>query len=384
MKKWANKVKKGLGIEEQSFSGQGRKLGGKSPEPARNQQQESRPVSSGVVQARKVDVGSRSASSNVQPQQSLVGQPSRQLCNDFPDVYKALQQVLGDSNRNEALRMLHRVLSNILKDPKEQKVRRLRLQNAKIQESIVNCDGGIELLQACGFEIVFEQPESQSDDTEVKEEGFLVLPVSSDEHGQDGLQVVRAAVSEIGSILRLPAAGAPQTAVKSKPEFNSRPPDDRHTVLELPTPVEADVPDWFFEQSSQEVKALYVENRKKLEQSKVLMTRAMREKLDKRNRKPPVAVFVVKVRAPEGTRIRGDFNPNEPIQALFAWVADCLADPMLEFDLVMPDRRKLGDSRFEEKSIRESGLEPATVLNLMWTGHSITMMKNRPAFREDF
>lgn len=384
MKKWANKVKKGLGIEEPSFSGQGRKLGGKSPEPARNKPQESRLVSSGGVQARKVDVGSKIASSNVQPQQPVVGQPSQQLCQDFPDVYQALQQLLSDSNRNEALRMLHRVLSNILKDPKEQKVRRLRLQNAKIQESIVNCDGGIELLQSCGFEIVFEQPESQSDDTEAKEEGFLVLPISSDEQGQDGLQVVRAAVSEISSILRLPAACAPQTTVKSRPEVNRTPPDDRHTVLELPTPVEADVPDWFFEQSSQEVKALYVENRKRLEQSKVLMTRAMREKLERRNKKPPVAVFVVKVRAPEGTRIRGDFNPNEPIQALFAWVADCLADPMLEFDLVMPDRRKLGDSRFEEKSIRESGLEPATILNLMWTGHSITLMKNKPAFREDF
>lgn len=386
MKKWANKVKKGLGIEEQSFSGQGRKLGGKSPEPPRNQQQQqpSGSAPGGGLQARKVEAGKKSARTNVQPQEPLIGQTSQRLCQDFPDVHKALQQVLSDSNRAETLRMLHRILSNILNDPKEQKVRRLRLQNAKIQENIVNCDGGIELLQSCGFEIVFEQPESQSDDTEAKEEGFLALPISSDEHGQDGLQVVRVVVSEIGSILRLPAVGVPQTGARSKIELNRRPPENRHTVLELPTPVEVDMPHWFFEQSSQEVRALYVENRKKLEQSKVLMTRAMREKLEKRNQKPPAAIFVVKVRAPEGTRIRGDFNPNEPIQGLFAWVADCLTDPMLEFDLVMPDRRKLGDSRFEERSIRESGLEPATVLNLMWTGQSIALMKNTPAFREDF
>lgn len=384
MKKWANKVKKGLGIEEQSFSGQGRKLGGKSTEPPRDQQQPSGSASGGGLQARKTQVGSKSASTSVQPHQPLIGQPSQNVCQDFPDVYKALQQVLGDSNRAETLRMLHRVLINILNDPKEQKVRRLRMQNAKIQENIVNCDGGIELLQACGFEIVFEQAESQSDDTEAKEEGFLVLPISSDDQLHDGLQAVRAAVSEISSILRLPAGGTPQAAVRSKGEINTSPPEDRHTVLELPTPVEVDMPDWFFEQSSQEVRALYVENRKKLEQSRVLMTRAMREKLEKRNKKPPAAIFVVKVRAPEGTRIRGDFNPNEPIQALFAWVADCLKDPMLEFDLVMPDRKKLGESRFEERSIRQSGLEPATVLNLMWTGQSITLMKNKPAFREDF
>lgn len=42
--------------------------------------------------------------------------------------------------------------------------RKLKMNNKKVQDTVVNVDGGLELLQACGFELVFEDgtPESQS------------------------------------------------------------------------------------------------------------------------------------------------------------------------------------------------------------------------------
>ena len=35
--------------------------------------------------------------------------------------------------------------------------RKLRLQNKKIEENLVNVDGGLEFLQACGFQLLFEE-----------------------------------------------------------------------------------------------------------------------------------------------------------------------------------------------------------------------------------
>ena len=42
--------------------------------------------------------------------------------------------------------------------------RKLKMNNKKVQDTVVNVDGGLELLQACGFELVFEKgtPEPQS------------------------------------------------------------------------------------------------------------------------------------------------------------------------------------------------------------------------------
>ena len=46
-----------------------------------------------------------------------------------------------------ALAMLTRLLRNIVNSPQEAKYRRLRLQNPKIKEAVVDAEGGIELLQ---------------------------------------------------------------------------------------------------------------------------------------------------------------------------------------------------------------------------------------------
>lgn len=288
------------------------------------------------------------------------------------------EMLLGQSKgavEVESFRIILKVLNNILEsEPGDSKVRRLRMNNPKVQKYIVHAPGAMELLLGCGFEAMFES----------QEEGALVLPEDVD------VSTIRRVVKAIERLLGITSsskhgkkAGTDSTSETKKKEEEVMSQDMRRTILELPTPIDTDVPDWFFEQSSAEIRQLYLENKEKLEKSKILMTHAMREKLEKQQEIPTKPTLRIRVRAPEGTKIVGDFRRKEPIQALFAWISDCLVDPMLEFDVILPDRRKLGDARFEQKTLEEAGLTASQTLNLCWQGESVAFMKHKTAFREN-
>jgi hypothetical protein len=301
----------------------------------------------------------------------------------------ALSQMVSSDDREalDSLKTIHKILSNIvLSSPGDTKVRRLRLQNAKIQKYILDVSGAMELLLGCGFEVVFESQEQG--EGEPQEEGILVLP--EDVGTLKSMDTIKKVLDAISVMLGIPNVAVVDKSEKRKEATLSEEEQvpqvkNRNTILELPTHVDTNVPEWFFEQSSAEIKQLYVQNRNKVEQSKILMTRAMREKLARRNAQDTSSTSTVRirVRAPEGTKIVGDFHRKEPIQALFAWVSDCLVDPMLEFDLILPDRQKLGTSRFELKTLDNVGLSVSQTLNLAWQGESVAFMKHRPAFREE-
>ena len=65
----------------------------------------------------------------------------------------------------------------------------------------------------------------------------------------------------------------------------------------------------------------------------MLMTRAMREKLSMGN-KPHYSSSTVRIKLPEGLYLQGKFSPREPVEAIFTWVTDCLADPGSPYELV--------------------------------------------------
>ena len=69
-------------------------------------------------------------------------------------------------------------------EPSNAKFRRLRLSNAKVQASVMDVPGALELLQAAGFRMVFEEVP----DGEGGSEGWLVLP----EHDAEALAAARA------------------------------------------------------------------------------------------------------------------------------------------------------------------------------------------------
>jgi len=75
--------------------------------------------------------------------------------------------VTGDKG-HLACGTLRKVLGNILSDPSSEKFHKLRMLNPKIQETITGVPGGLELLIAAGFDIVFE------DSSDGNEEGWAV------------------------------------------------------------------------------------------------------------------------------------------------------------------------------------------------------------------
>ena len=323
----------------------------------------------------------------------------------------AVSQLAADPQCGQAAEVLSRLLSNIAGNPLEEKFRRVRLTNPKVQAAVVDTDGGVELLLACGFHIVFErQDKDTTDSTEpdaAAEEGFAVLPVDAD------VAALHAALVALKPLLPAPApAPAPLTpaldpvrpapAAAAQPRAGQQPPAERvwaapcprGTRVLLPVSVESDLPPWFFERTGAELKASFMAAVRQKEQDQVLMTREMRERL----RRGPAAAAgrgggraAVKVRLPEGIAVQGEFDPGEPVAAVFAWVASCLSDPLQTYALVLPDRQQLataaapprGNGPPRQQSVREAGLAPSTTLNLAWTGASAAAMRTVPALRAE-
>jgi UBX domain-containing protein 6 len=59
--------------------------------------------------------------------------------------------------------VLSRLLSNVVAAPGDPRFRRVRLTNPRIQSAVVDVAGGLELLLACGFEVVFEEAAATAD-----------------------------------------------------------------------------------------------------------------------------------------------------------------------------------------------------------------------------
>ena len=399
MKKYSRLIKSTLGVEDKAFQGAGRKLGGDTPQnpsPHLPQVCISLRTSTYIYTLLTTRVhlfqGNRrdpaAGPSSHQPHSRLLTKKTKEpgSKNVHQDFQKTVVESIKDSACEDAMsemlagqrkgevdvesfRIILKVLSNIIEsEPGDSKVRRLRMTNPKIQKYIVEAPGAMELLLGCGFEVL-------------SDEGALVLPEDADISS-----IVRRVVKAIQRLLGVSSTttkNAKKEVRAASHEEEVMSPDMRGTILELPTPIDTDVPDWFFEQSSAEIRQLYLEYKEKVEKSRVLMTQAMREKVEKRLESPAKPTIRIRVRAPEGTKIVGDFKKKEPIQALFAWISDCLVDPMLEFDVILPDRRRVGDMRFEHKTLEEAGLTDSVTLNLSWQGESISAMKHTTAFREN-
>lgn len=75
----------------------------------------------------------------------------------YEPVSVAVSQLASDPSGIAAAEVLARLLSNVVAAPAEPKFRRVRLSNPRVQSAVVDVSGGVELLLACGFEIVFEE-----------------------------------------------------------------------------------------------------------------------------------------------------------------------------------------------------------------------------------
>merc|ERR1712176_244144 len=93
---------------------------------------------------------------------------------DSPDkALSVLFQRYGEDKAKESISMMIKIINNILKHPKEQKYRKLNLQNGKIMAAITTPLGALKFFEFLGFEIVVEKDKIFPNDS-LKDQRFLV------------------------------------------------------------------------------------------------------------------------------------------------------------------------------------------------------------------
>lgn len=257
----------------------------------------------------------------------------------------------------------------------------------------------MEVLLSSGFDIVFQSippppPEQQHKEQEdgvndeqpplqQQEEGFAILSDDAD------LTKLQTAVSLLTRTFSLSsdALGAsptkpPSSSTKQQHQDKGKQAIERQTKVILPKSLDTDVPAWFFERTGAELKASFLAVVRRRDTQSHLMTRATREKLLSTSSSSSSSnVAMVKVRLPEGLLIQGRFGAREPAAAVFAWVADCLSDPLHTFDLILGTTRKVIDKA--TSTVRGADLMPTATLHLRWTESSEREMAGQPALREE-
>ncbi|DBB14421.1 TPA: hypothetical protein ACH3X3_004718 [Trebouxia sp. C0006] len=155
---------------------------------------------------------------------------------------------------------------------------------------------------------------------------------------------------------------SPHSGPTASAPINLAEPRPRKTQVLLPSETDAQVPEWVFQQSPAELKQAFMTAKKRREMDSMLMTRAYREKLaGGKTQKGAYIYAVIRVRLPEGLLLQGEFNAREPVTAVFEWVSDCLRDPSLTYELILPTRRPLVTSMGR---VSEADLLPSALLNL--------------------
>eukprot|EP00854_Cymbomonas_tetramitiformis_P023555 gene23555-28526_t len=137
---------------DSTFKGKGHVLGAKDDEEKRKQNQQQREDTNLAAARIKAEqhVGPEAAAS----------------------LQKLLQQLLSSTTaRSTCIPVLRKLLNNAVNEPDVPKFQRIRLTNPKIQATVVEVSGGLEYLQAAGFELNF----TDAADGEGAE-GFAVLP----------------------------------------------------------------------------------------------------------------------------------------------------------------------------------------------------------------
>jgi UBX domain-containing protein 6 len=293
------------------------------------------------------------------------------------------------------------------------KFRQLRLgpePNAKIRSAVLEVAGALELLQACGFEVHDDEAEGGPgsrfaaflDDARLSlaDAGLLqlqlVLSVQQQQQGStssanSGAVQVQPPTGSSSSTQAAAAAASSSAAAAAAVVPAAVPRDTR--VL-LPAAPDTEVPDWFFERTTADIKAEFMHLRRQRASNDVFSSKAWKEQSGRSKMQP--AVITLRVRFPEvcaaggewgrsarvgcvaagppihlhapgclpassmtqGVCLQGCFGTREPLSAVYEWVTDSLRQPGATTTLVGPDRKPLSLTG----TVRDTGFVGAVLL----------------------
>ena len=260
-------------------------------------------------------------------------------------VNDAVRRIAVHPLKEPAAGLLLRALSNVVNDPSNAKYRKMRLANKKVAAAVLDTDGGLQLLEAVGFRVVFEEETTEG------------APGAAEEAGDPRVLVLDDSVTDMAplnaALRRLtplaPRVAAQLTAPKPPPPVDPRkpPPGGRAPQAFLPAAVcsaaVTELSDDYFQRDVAELQAEMKRKQAKREQEAVLTTRAYKERMAREaageedeeegaqeKEKKPVRI---RVRMPDETQLEGQFGAREKVGAVREFVAGCLREPFREFTL---------------------------------------------------
>uniref|UniRef100_A0AAV1UIN4 UBX domain-containing protein n=1 Tax=Peronospora matthiolae TaxID=2874970 RepID=A0AAV1UIN4_9STRA len=305
--------------------------------------------------------------------------------------YDALQMLRNnsfDAVSRTAVMTLMGIVTNILSDPENEKVRSIRVSNATFERSIGRVKGGIEFMTSIGFKLV---PETQALvlsadflNEGLLEEGLRLLRIEADDlnipqdtrpalrekKADQSFDVFKPQITRVQMQPRGPSTTEVLVdALKSKQEQlvgHIKPP--RSTTIVFRGKRSSSRLDSVLEDSERSDAQLLISSlkarRDKMEKTKNFRTQAMRD-LDELKRKRVFQTVLIRVQFPDRTVMQATFHPSETIQDVMDHVTECLADQFRasKFYLyVTPPTQKLVAS----KTLIELNLVPAALTYFSW------------------
>ena len=225
-------------------------------------------------------------------------------------------------------------LDNVSSHPDDPKYRKIKWMNKSLQQKVGKLKGGIEFLQAVGFERKLIS--SDEGDNE-----FLVLP---DEVDISHLVSCKEVLTNVEPL---------------KPEL-----DRCARVFKAyhRSALRFELPDSFFLLSKEELKQEQQYRTDQVEKDRMLRTKAMREQGMHGNVKR-YRYAAIRVRFPDETVLQGTFKPREKVETVRSFVINCMKEDakVLVFSLMDSAGKRVGN---EKATLTEAKLVPSALMTL--------------------
>ncbi|KAF8567290.1 hypothetical protein P879_05883 [Paragonimus westermani] len=271
-----------------------------------------------------------------------------------PDIPLA-EQPTPSEWREKRRQNFARILNNLIQYPDNPVYRKLRVGNQLVRD-LLSIDGAKEFFQACRFtERALEAPKPTASSGEPPEacspsdtEPFLVISEEDSRettHLQRMLELLNSAEPIMPELYRetkvLWASG-------NAPPVLSR----------------DQLPDEYFYMTKDEVKRSLERQQRVIEESGMLLTKAMRERLKVQEIRH-FRYALIRVRLPGDLIIQGTFYANDTLGKVREWITDCLAVPSMEYQLWAPPGTVQSGKSNQPLTVRtELTNEAATLIDL--------------------
>ncbi|CAH8443093.1 unnamed protein product [Schistosoma guineensis] len=267
-----------------------------------------------------------------------------------------------------------RILQNLISAPENPVYRRLRASNKLIQD-LLSIDGFESFLTLCNFKKMMLPATRPSGQQQV--EGDDEKPtVGNNEDAVEEYKEAFYVISEedankrehLEKLLNLFT-----TADPILPELYRNTKVYRATGRTLTCIPRDHLPDEFFSLTKEEFRKCYDHQHRIIEEGRMLLTKAMRERLKTQHMKS-FRYAVIRVRFPDNLLLQGTFYAMDKLSTVRQWISECLAKPYL-FRLYAPPSIQTAtltnapptvpvELTDDNLSLSEVGLAPSSLINL--------------------